>query len=1068
MIERKFKSPRMRNLKPPTNLSWPPVGAVAEKQSFIWHVYNRMNLRKCPLDNKQREAVLRRLYNHYSVAHFRVPADFGTRTHYDRVVADVNMDGTPGPGYAEVGVTNREVIGKLGHDKLYLMCVEALREMALGTDKDQLVRLFVKQEPTSIEKLSIGRQRLIWAFPLVDQIVAAMIFGPSIDAEHASYQRIPTQVGLPFSGPGWDGMVRRLQRNRKADKSGIKRDGVFLEMDKSGWDWSVPGWLLDMERDARIELCENATPEFIKLIHRAYERLGRTQVIFSDGESTTQVGNFAMKSGHKITLSSNSRMQVILKEAARVASGDLEGGEDIVCMGDDTLEVIHDRLGLPARKFVEQYVGLLRSWGFFIKDEDVTVSEEITDCAFCSHDTVLTKTGQYVPQLRTWPKQHFAAMHQDWTPEEYGQFLYSLMPEYCVSRDDVYEALSEEMLEVWPRLWKSKRFHQDFLLGYETDYVQHSAYRREAPSHQQGPHVACVIPHDKSVRSMTKAKASKKAKGKVGSSQKKMPIAAAPAASSAVYRKPVSKPVIVVDREEIGDIKMFKDKFSNSAALVNPGNPELFPKLSKIAENYTTYKFKKLKFINAPNASTGDGGTVAMGLNPDANEKPPEDMKELLNMNGSVSSAPWTGTAIDAKFASQAGTKFIVDTTDVNNLGNVVDDLHTISDGVFSIASAALNVFGANDLKFEILGQTYEIALDEVATGKLYVEYEVELHDSKLRLTPEFELLVTDYTSPAEWLGDTEKFADSDLAVSLEYNGVNDTNSNLATISFENPGTYCLTGVLYWTAASLTSGNYFTIGFFPGDGVSLQYYWAQVNNVGNGGTLSNPNSYPFFAIFEVTEPNSMMVVGGLASQSNAQLQFASPSSLQLSLVNNESSVLRTLGTASRSPVDMPLSKGFLSLHRSTRMALAEQAMSLGRTLGQKAIRAAAPKKNVVVQVSTAKAPKVSDAVATVMPQTAPGQAPPGGGMPLKTLPTAVLNKMGLSSALSTDGVSVARNAPFFMSRAQLRDVMSDVRNATAVKSVDDSMIPGYFTAKSAQSAQSKSSSASTSATDCKK
>lgn len=249
----------------------------------------------------------------------------------------------------------------------------------------------------------------------------------------------------------------------------------------------------------------------------------------------------------------------------------------------------------------------------------------------------------------------------------------------------------------------------------------------------------------------------------------------APVSTATVVKKERSRPVTIEMREEVSDVTVFAGKFANSPLIINPANEELFPFLSKLAVHFETFNFERLAFEYAANASSGDAGTVAISVNPNADDPPFEDMRSTLNREGSISGSPWTSLKANGKFKSSnaIGTKFVEDVTGAAALSNILDDLHTIADGVVNVVTAGLNVLGVNNLDVTIDGVPLTVNLDSTVTGKFYVNYKCVLNDPILRETLDEALVTNAFKDLKDPFGDNSSWSENDgLKVAVAYSAV--------------------------------------------------------------------------------------------------------------------------------------------------------------------------------------------------------------------------------------------------------------------------------------------------------
>jgi hypothetical protein len=100
----------------------------------------------------------------------------------------------------------------------------------------------------------------------------------------------------------------------------------------------------------------------------------------------------------------------------------------------------------------------------------------------------------------------------------------------------------------------------------------------------------------------------------------------------------------IVHREYIQDIVAASTgaNFNNTQVSINPGQASFVPWLSKIAQNFESYRFSKLKFDYETEAPSSLGGTLVLAVDYDASDAAPLTKQQALAYRGSVRSAPWT------------------------------------------------------------------------------------------------------------------------------------------------------------------------------------------------------------------------------------------------------------------------------------------------------------------------------------------------------------------------------------------------------------------------------------------
>lgn len=362
------------------------------------------------------------------------------------------MNSSPGYPYAWQGVsTNRQIFEnpelKNVVRQRYLELWRTIRE---GKELPKpMVRIFVKNEPHKLKKIRERKYRLIWALPLEWQLLHRTAFGASLASEQANHEKIPTKDGLSLIRGGANRFVSDIDDG--TDKIG--------DRDLEGWDLSTPEWLLRDDCEVRKRLCLNPSPFMMDLLDRCYSSLLLVDVIFSDGTIISQEIPGIVKSGGFITLSGNSRMQVLLKilYCNEKCGGFVEQKHKVAAVGDDSLERMH---GIVPSEF-QQW---LTEHGFKCKDFNVGRMSEMT---FCSHKFV--KYGvSWVPVPTNWMKHQFSLSCK---PKGNLQFfreqLSSLMLEYAFD-DEVFPQLNSTLTQVDPSYTFSQEWAKEFVLGFES------------------------------------------------------------------------------------------------------------------------------------------------------------------------------------------------------------------------------------------------------------------------------------------------------------------------------------------------------------------------------------------------------------------------------------------------------------------------------------------------------------------------------------------------------------------------------------------------------------------------
>lgn len=246
----------------------------------------------------------------------------------------VVRESNPGIPYKIFGSSNHEVLTTSGAfiakavvdriNKILATPLQTIRSMSAFELASQgycdPIRMFVKNEPHSKLKMSQGRYRIISSVSLVDNLLQRVIFDSQDKLEIGQWTRNPSQPGLGFTKRMTQQFLTQLPPEAVA------------EADVSGWDWSVQGWELRAEALMRCKLVEDLTPMFQDLIVKVLHIISLSVFSLSDGRLFQQLTPGIMKSGVKITSSSNSRIRVLAHYILNPTN------PWCVAMGDDSLE----------------------------------------------------------------------------------------------------------------------------------------------------------------------------------------------------------------------------------------------------------------------------------------------------------------------------------------------------------------------------------------------------------------------------------------------------------------------------------------------------------------------------------------------------------------------------------------------------------------------------------------------------------------------------------------------------------------------------------------------------------
>lgn len=283
------------------------------------------------------------------------------------------LDNNSTPGYCQLmayGTTNGEILGwdGLNHDpervEMVRSLVRARFDMLLaGNNYADDLKVFVKQEPHKFKKLVEGRVRLISAVSLIDTLVDRILFGWLGRRVIQTAGETPCLVGwTPLHG-GWIQLTDRF------------RGKPVVCLDKEAWDWTVPGFLVDMWIDVLDNLALGAAPWWRQMMRHRFQMLFQDAVFqFEDGTRVRQVTRGIMKSGCYLTIILNSLSQSLLHYLTNHRLGKGMSENQPYTIGDDTVQ---DSFG-----DLENYVKTMEALGPKLKGAKVQHFIEFAGFAF--------------------------------------------------------------------------------------------------------------------------------------------------------------------------------------------------------------------------------------------------------------------------------------------------------------------------------------------------------------------------------------------------------------------------------------------------------------------------------------------------------------------------------------------------------------------------------------------------------------------------------------------------------------------------------------------------------------
>nr|QUS52860.1 hypothetical protein 2 [Hypera postica associated sobemovirus 1] len=305
-------------------LTWPNNDYGTEMLSFLTHARIRQQVRDQPMDQGLKSRLIEVLLERLNPIRYKIPDDFLEYTHFKRVIHGINRQASPGYPYLLQYTTNEQMfcIGEDGKIPEYI-CKEYY-DMIMERIQDETydpIRVFIKPEAITKKKYYQHRERLISSVSVIDQLIDHLLFDEKQNIMIGNWDKIPPKVGwTPIVG-GWK-LVPQVN---------------VQAADKSAWDWTMQGWIVEILLEITLRLCDNPTNNWKNLVCRRYKQLFSDAIfILSNGCMYKQKDKGLMKSGSVMTIMDNSLAQYVMHMRIVLELGLEEG--ILWSMGDDTLQ----------------------------------------------------------------------------------------------------------------------------------------------------------------------------------------------------------------------------------------------------------------------------------------------------------------------------------------------------------------------------------------------------------------------------------------------------------------------------------------------------------------------------------------------------------------------------------------------------------------------------------------------------------------------------------------------------------------------------------------------------------
>lgn len=315
-----------------------------------------------------------------------------------RLFKGVKSDSSPGYPWSNFGSTKREAFNEaqdilleaLNHrlNLLYNSGPATLRgEGQVPRLKAGLVdpvRVFVKNEPHSIEKLNKGRYRIICSVSLLDELVDRVLFDKQNKTEIENWEICPSKPGIGFSTNDQLEAVHQMFQGNK------RGSDTLLFSDMSAYDWKQKEYMFRMDLDFRYSKLVGLKKDketWLRIASARYELVVDKVWALSNGKLFRQSHPGILPSGWANTSATNSRGRVLMALIC--------GSTYAVAMGDDAGEWLN-------KSKLEQIIENYLEFGFDLKPSYSVDPTEPFVIDFCSHK--ISKTDRIRAEPVNWVK----------------------------------------------------------------------------------------------------------------------------------------------------------------------------------------------------------------------------------------------------------------------------------------------------------------------------------------------------------------------------------------------------------------------------------------------------------------------------------------------------------------------------------------------------------------------------------------------------------------------------------------------------------------------------------------
>lgn len=412
-------------------------------------------------------------------------------------IRQLNMDATPGVPLCSQYGTVQDLITKLGADVVAdmvenrIVVWRKLREKRLvdGLGSSELEfenlsdffwrrktliehdmhRVFIKREFHKKTKLMKGYFRLILSIGVIDQVIHALCFRASLEAEIENNAILPMAIGQSLVHGGAHTLMTYVLGRAGERRGDVSAESVLHCADFSHWDMTVTADEAAWDCEERKRLCPSyrstdpEDEEFFDLFDDCYRSLFWNDIQISDGTVFRQDRPGMLRSGSKLTISANSKINMRLKILAKIAVN-----KTVNCTNFD-LFTHNDRrhktggddsIGSFADCSPEEFKRTAEASGHVLK---FFLSGKPWEVDFYSHAYVKTR-GLWVPVPVNWAKHRNMMKMKD---KKTLQFLEQSL--FCMCLEYAYNDLALNKVKVGDVLCT-----KDYFLDYHRLLLKHS------------------------------------------------------------------------------------------------------------------------------------------------------------------------------------------------------------------------------------------------------------------------------------------------------------------------------------------------------------------------------------------------------------------------------------------------------------------------------------------------------------------------------------------------------------------------------------------------------------------